>query len=120
VQISLVAEVAANYLTLAADRELLKLAKDTLTSRQTSYQLILSRYESGSSCALDLHQAQTSVDTARVDIARYTTFVAQDENALGDKKSLFDGLSVEGFEGMRRGLSSDTSNTVVCGESGEG
>ena len=33
---------------------------------------------------LDLHQAQTSVDTARVDIARYTTFVAQDENALGE------------------------------------
>ena len=82
VQISLVAEVAANYLTLAADRELLKLAKDTLTSQQTSYQLVRSRYESGISSALDLHQAQTSVDTARVDIARYTTFVAQDENAL--------------------------------------
>ena len=82
VQISLVAEVAAIYLTLAADRELLKLAKDTLASQQTSYQLIRSRYESGSSSALDLHQAQTSVDTARVDIARYTTLVAQDENAL--------------------------------------
>jgi multidrug efflux system outer membrane protein len=82
VQISLVAEVAANYLTLAADRELLKLARDTLSSQQTSYQLIRSRYESGISSALDLHQAQTSVDRAQVDIARYTTFVAQDENAL--------------------------------------
>ncbi|HET6419343.1 MAG TPA: efflux transporter outer membrane subunit, partial [Geobacteraceae bacterium] len=82
VQISLVAQVAANYLTLAADREQLQLAKDTLTSQQTSYQLIRSRYDSGISSALDLHQAQTSVDTARVDIARFTTFVAQDENAL--------------------------------------
>lgn len=82
VQISLVAEVAANYLMLAANRELLNLAKDTLTSRQTSYRLIRSRYESGISSALDLHQAQTSVDTARVDIARYNTFVAQEENAL--------------------------------------
>jgi multidrug efflux system outer membrane protein len=82
VQISLVAEVAGNYLTLAADRELLKLAQDTLTSQQTSYQLISSRYEAGMSSALDLHQAQTSVDSARVDIARFTTFVAQDENAL--------------------------------------
>jgi multidrug efflux system outer membrane protein len=82
VQISLVAEVAAIYLTLAADRELLKLAKDTLASQQTSYQLIRSRYEAGISSALDLHQAQTSVDSARVDIARFTTFVAQDENAL--------------------------------------
>ena len=34
------------------------------------------------SSALDLYQAQTSVDTARVDIARYTSLVAQDENAL--------------------------------------
>lgn len=82
VQISLVAEVAANYLRLAADREQLKLAEDTLISRQTSYQLIRRRHESGMSSALDLHQAQITVDTARVDIARFTTFVAQDENAL--------------------------------------
>ena len=82
VQISLVSQVAATYLTLAADQELLKLAKDTLTSQQSSYQLTKSRFEAGVSSALDLHQAQTSVDTARVDIARFTTFVAQDENAL--------------------------------------
>lgn len=82
VQISLVAETAGNWLALAADRERLKLAKDTLASQQASYQLIKSRFEAGVSSALDLHQAQTSVDTARVDIARYTTFVAQDENAL--------------------------------------
>ena len=81
-QISLIAEVAANYLTLAADHERLKLAQDTLTSQQTSYQLIRSRYDAGMSSALDLHQARTSVDSALVDIARYTTFVAQDENAL--------------------------------------
>ncbi|MBP1752550.1 MAG: efflux system, outer rane lipoprotein, NodT family [Geobacteraceae bacterium] len=82
VQISLVAEVAASYLSLAADRERLKLARETLASQHTSYQLIRSRYEAGISSALDLNQAQTSVDTARVDIARYTTLVAQDENAL--------------------------------------
>jgi multidrug efflux system outer membrane protein len=82
VQICLVAEVAGDWLALAADRERLKLAKDTLTSQEASYQLIKSRFEAGVSSALDLHQAQTSVDTARVDIARYTTSVAQDENAL--------------------------------------
>ncbi|ABQ27652.1 AdeC/AdeK/OprM family multidrug efflux complex outer membrane factor [Geotalea uraniireducens] len=82
VQISLVAEVAGNWLALAADRERLQLAKETLVSQQASYQLVKSRVEAGVSSALDLHQAQTSVDTARVDIARYTTFVAQDENAL--------------------------------------
>lgn len=82
VQISLIAEVATSYLRLAADRELLKLAKDTLMSQQASYQLINERYESGVSSALDLHQAQISVDTARVDVSHFTTFVAQDENAL--------------------------------------
>jgi multidrug efflux system outer membrane protein len=82
VQISLVSQVAADYLTLAADRERLQLAKNTLASQQSSYQLISRRFEAGISSALDLHQAQTSVDTARVDIARYTTMAAQDENAL--------------------------------------
>ena len=82
VQISLVSQVAATYLGLAADRERLQLAKDTLTNQQAYYRLVQSRYEAGISSALDLHQAQTSVDTARVDIARFTTFVAQDENAL--------------------------------------
>ena len=82
VQISLVSQIAATYLTLAADRERLQLAKETLTSQQASYRLIKSRFEAGVSSAIDLHQAQTSVDSARVDIARYTTLVAQDENAL--------------------------------------
>ncbi|MBI2354512.1 MAG: AdeC/AdeK/OprM family multidrug efflux complex outer membrane factor [Deltaproteobacteria bacterium] len=82
VQISLVSQVAAAYLTLAADRERLQLARETLTSQRESYKLIGSRFEAGVSSALDLHQAQTSVDAARVDIARFTTLVAQDENAL--------------------------------------
>jgi len=82
VQISLVSQVAVGYLTLAADRERLQLAKETLTSQQSSYQLTRSRFEAGVSSALDLNQSQTSADTARVDIARYTTLVAQDENAL--------------------------------------
>jgi len=82
VQISLVSQVATTYLALGADRERLKLAKETLTSQQSSFQLTKSRFEAGVSSALDLHQAQTSVDTARLDIARYTTLVAQDENAL--------------------------------------
>ena len=81
-QISLVAEVASDYLTLAADKERLKIAQDTFASQQTSYDLIRHRFEAGASSELDLRQAQTSVDSARVDIARYTSQVAQDENAL--------------------------------------
>lgn len=81
-QISLVAEVANTYLTLAADYELLKLAQETLKSQEASYNLIRRRYEVGASSELDLRQAQTRMDAARVDIARYTAVVAEDENAL--------------------------------------
>jgi multidrug efflux system outer membrane protein len=81
-QISLVAEVANTYLTLAADRELLKLAQETLRSQEATYKLIQRRYEVGASSELDLRQAQTRMDAARVDIARYTGIVAGDENAL--------------------------------------
>ena len=82
VQISLVSQVASAYLTLASDLERLQLAKDTLANQQESYKLTKSRFDAGVSSALDLHQAQTSVDAARVDIARYTAIVAQDENGL--------------------------------------
>lgn len=82
VQIGLVAEVAANYLTMAADRERLQLARETLESQQSSYNLTKSRFDAGVSSALDLNQARTSVESARVDIARFTALVAQDANAL--------------------------------------
>ena len=82
VQISLVAEVANDYLTLAADKEHLKVAQDTFESQQVSYDLIKSRFKAGASSELDLRQAETSLDAARVDIAVFTSRVAQDENAL--------------------------------------
>jgi multidrug efflux system outer membrane protein len=81
-QISLVAEVANTYLTLAADRENLKLARSTLAAQQATYEMIRRRAEVGASSDLDLRQAQTRVDAARVDIVRYTSQVALDENAL--------------------------------------
>jgi outer membrane protein, multidrug efflux system len=81
-QISLIAAVANSYLALAADREGLKLAKVTLDAQQASYELILHITEFGMASDLDLRQAQSQVDVARVDIARYSGLVALDENAL--------------------------------------
>jgi multidrug efflux system outer membrane protein len=81
-QISLVSEVANTYLTLAADRENLKLAQSTLETQRSTYEMIRRRAEVGTSSDLDLREAQTRVDAARVDIARYTSQVALDENAL--------------------------------------
>jgi len=81
-QIALVAAVANTYLTLAADRENLKLAQSTLDTQQATYEMIRRRAEVGASSDLDLRQAQTRVDAARVDIALYTSQVALDVNAL--------------------------------------
>jgi multidrug efflux system outer membrane protein len=81
-QISLMAEVASMYLAYAADGENLKLAQSTLEARRATYNLIQRRFDVGASSALDLRQAQTTVEAARVDVAGYTRLVALDENAL--------------------------------------
>jgi len=80
--LSLVAEVATNYLTLAADQQRLTLAESTLKSQQASYDLTLRSRDLGTSTELAVAQARTSVETARADIARFTRQVAQDQNAL--------------------------------------
>ncbi|RZB34555.1 MAG: outer membrane protein, multidrug efflux system [Desulfobacteraceae bacterium Eth-SRB1] len=81
-QIALVSEVARVYLTLAADRENLKLAQSTLETQQAAYSLVQKRYDVGLATGLDLRRAQTPLDAARVDIGRYRQMVAQDQNAL--------------------------------------
>ncbi len=81
-RIVLVSEVARVYYTLAADREGLKLARSTLENRQHTYDLVRRQYEVGLANELDLRRAQTQVDAARGDVARYTRAVAQDRNAL--------------------------------------
>jgi multidrug efflux system outer membrane protein len=81
-QILLVSGVANAYLTLAADRETLQLAHFTLDAQKAAYDLIRKRFDVGFSAELDLRQAQTRVDAARVDLALYARLAAQDENAL--------------------------------------
>jgi len=82
VQVALMAEVARAYLTLAADRENLKLARFTLKTQQDSYDLIQKSYNLGLATLIDLRRAQTQVDTARRDVPRYTQLIAVDQNAL--------------------------------------
>jgi multidrug efflux system outer membrane protein len=82
VQISLVSSVVQAYLTLAADREALMLARSTLEAQQAAYNLIKKRYDVGVATELDLQRVQTQVDTARRDTALYTQQAAMDENAL--------------------------------------
>jgi multidrug efflux system outer membrane protein len=81
-QILLVSSVANAYLAFAADRENLKLAASTLEAQETTYKLIRKRSDVGLASDLDLRRAQSQVEAARGDVARYTQVVAQDENAL--------------------------------------
>lgn len=81
-QISLIAEVATAYLTWAADQEQLALSRQTLQTQSESYELTRRRFELGTASELTLRQIQTSVDTARVDVASYSKLIAQDRNSL--------------------------------------
>ncbi|MBC3347682.1 MULTISPECIES: efflux transporter outer membrane subunit [Pseudomonas] len=81
-QISLVAEVATAWLTLAADNERLQLAQETLRSQQATYELTRRSHALGGSSGLSVAQAQTTVESARADAAAYESQILQDRNAL--------------------------------------
>jgi len=81
-QTALVAAVAGTYLNLAADGENLRLARVTLEAQQSSYELIRETRDAGLASDLDLRQAQSQVEGARVNVAAFTGAVAVDRHAL--------------------------------------
>jgi len=81
-QILLVSTVSNAYLNLAADRQTLKLVTAAFEAQEAVYRLIRKRYDVGLASELDLRRAQSQVETAKGDIARYTQLTAQDENVL--------------------------------------
>lgn len=81
-QISLIAETAIAWLTLAADVQRLALAQATFESQRASYDLNVRSHALGAASGLTLAQAQTTVESARADIASYQSQVQQDRNAL--------------------------------------
>jgi outer membrane protein, multidrug efflux system len=80
--ISLVAQVASSYMTLAADLQLQQLAGQTLSSRQQAYDLQAARAETGTASALELRQAESELESARNDALAADQQVALDRNAL--------------------------------------
>jgi multidrug efflux system outer membrane protein len=81
-QISLVAEVATDFLTFAADASSLEVSKTTVASAQANLDLARRRMAGGVASSLDVSNAETILDQAQDDVARYTTQLAQDKNAL--------------------------------------
>ncbi|HWI83037.1 efflux transporter outer membrane subunit [Ramlibacter sp.] len=82
VQISLVASVANTWLALVADEELLELTRRTLATREESQRLVRLRFEHGVTSELDLRQAQSLAESARVTLAQLTRQRALDLDAL--------------------------------------
>lgn len=81
-QITLVSEVASQYLTLKALDEQLKLAQDTQKAQQSSYDLTHARFQAGAASELDVASAATQVETANSNVAALSQQRAQAENAL--------------------------------------
>ena len=81
-QISLVASVANTYLSLLADHELLAITQQTLVTREESYRLSKLRFDNGVTSELDLRQAESLTEAARVSLAQLVRQRALDENAL--------------------------------------
>jgi len=82
VQMALIASVANTYLSLLADDELLKVTRDTLVTRQESLRLTQLKFDNEAASKLDLSQAQSLLEGAKVALAQLTRQRAQDENAL--------------------------------------
>ncbi len=82
VQITLVADVANAWLTLAADQARLQLAQSTLESRRQAFAITQRIYELGATSGLVLAQNQTTVDAARGEVASFSSQVDRDRNAL--------------------------------------
>jgi outer membrane protein, multidrug efflux system len=81
-RIALIAQTSEAYLAYLAYQKLLLLAKDTLAAHQATFAVVTLQYEVGSATQLDLAQAATSVESARVSIAQYTRLTAQAKNAI--------------------------------------
>lgn len=81
-RLTLVADIATAYLTLAADRSLLRIAADTRESADRSMRLTRLRLEGGIAPRSELRQAETVLAQAQADEADLTAQVAQDRNAI--------------------------------------
>ncbi|MFM0392819.1 efflux transporter outer membrane subunit [Paraburkholderia phytofirmans] len=81
-QISLIATVATDYLTLLSDERLLQLTEDTVKADQSTYDVTKRVQELGNSSLLEVQQAENSLASAKASLASYRRAVAQDRNNL--------------------------------------
>ncbi|XAH25960.1 efflux transporter outer membrane subunit [Xylophilus sp. GW821-FHT01B05] len=81
-EISLVAQVASQYLAMRAYDEQLKVTRATLLAAQESARVVQLRYDAGTSTELDLREAQGTVEQQEANLTQQIRQRAQAENAL--------------------------------------
>jgi multidrug efflux system outer membrane protein len=81
-QISLIASIANAYYTYVADKELLALSQETLSTELDSYKLTKQKYDVGEASELELSQSQTAVASAEISVANYERVLKLDYNSL--------------------------------------
>jgi len=81
-RIALVAQTADAYVNLLAQRKLQHLAEETYKAQKSTYDVIKTQYDAGSTDQLALAQAATSAESAKASIYQYKRLATQAENAL--------------------------------------
>lgn len=81
-RLTVVAGTATAYVTLAADRDLLAIAQEQVTSSRRTVMLNRDLHDQGLVSGADIADSETVLAQAQSDVASYTTQVAQDRNAL--------------------------------------
>ncbi len=81
--IVLIAQVAEAYFRFRADQELVRISKETVSMEQEFFDLMNQRVQAGITNELELVQARSSLEHARLSLAMYESMVIQDRNALG-------------------------------------
>lgn len=113
-RISLIAEIATAWLTLAADADQLRISRHTLRAFEQTRSLTQAQFRIGVASELEARQADTNYQAARNDIAVLETRIAQGRNALdllvGSPVSpalLPDGLTDATLDALPANLSSE-------------
>lgn len=81
-QLSLIASVATAWLALQADQENLELVRNTLATYEDSLRLVQSSYDAGVASLLELQQARSAANSARISLAQFERQSVQSRNAL--------------------------------------
>lgn len=82
IKLSLISQIAANWLAIATDQDALKMAQQTNAAWNNTLRLIEARHDHGIASGLDVSSARAQAEQSRLDIATITTKLNQDKASL--------------------------------------